>query len=287
MGLNSENKTVFNVQNPGEKTVVAADIVRLQDKSRQTILTDSPEQFIELYAVSANVSHYAGNCPPMVLATTQEVKLWDPEEPSAYKEPSAILKLAAHPRLKRVLAANRQNMRASEATDFLKSLRNNIDENGSNVLMKSRDFKVSRKHTITEKRDESGQFNIMVAAEGKIEDNWTPPASVKFTVPVYEHIPLCVTLELDFYVVIKEPEDKEKGCFEAFFKFESLNLEEDLLAARRAVLTEWLTTVRTDGSSLQKVIDPAHFIWGSLEIKHKNDMAELVQNRFDGVSLVR
>lgn len=200
---------------------------------------------------------------------------------------TTVLKLAAHPRLKRVLAANRQNMRASEATDFLKSLRNNIDENGSNVLMKSRDFKVSRKHTITEKRDESGQFNIMVAAEGKIEDNWTPPESVKFTVPVYEHIPLCVTLELDFSVVIKEPEDKEKGCFEAFFKFESLNLEEDLLAARRAVLTEWLTKVRADGSSLKKVIDPSHFIWGSLEIKHKNDMAELVQNRFDGVSLVR
>ena len=284
MGLNSENKTVFNIQNPGEKTVVAADIVRLQDKSRQTILTDSPEQFIELYDGELR---FGSDVPPMVLATTQEVKLWESEEPNAYKEPSAILKLAAHPRLKRVLAANRQNMRASEATDFLKSLRNNIDENGSIVLMKSRDFKVSRKHTITEKRDESGQFNIMVAAEGKIEDNWTPPASVKFTVPVYEHIPLCVTLELDFSVVIKEPEDKEKGCFEAFFKFESLNLEEDLLAARRAVLTEWLTKVRKDGSSLQKVIDPAHFIWGSLEIKHKNDMAELVQNRFDGVSLVR
>lgn len=284
MALDSGNKTVFNVQNPGEKTVVAADIVRLHDKSRQTILTDSPEQFIELYDGEVR---FGGDVPPMVLATTQEVKLWEPEEPSAYKEPSAILKLAAHPRLKRVLAANRQNMRASEATDFLKSLRNNIDENGSNVLMKSRDFKVSRKHTITEKRDESGQFNIMVAAEGKIEDNWTPPESVKFTVPVYEHIPLCVTLELDFSVVIKEPEDKEKGCFEAFFKFESLNLEEDLLAARRAVLTEWLTKVRADGSSLKKVIDPSHFIWGSLEIKHKNDMAELVQNRFDGVSLVR
>lgn len=284
MALDSGNKTVFNVQNPGEKTVVAADIVRLRDKSRQTIVTDSPEQFIELYDGEVR---FGGDVPPMVLATTQEVKLWDPEEPSAYKEPSAVLKLAAHPRLKRVLAANRQNMRASEATDFLKSLRNNIDENGSNVLMKSRDFKVSRKHTITEKRDESGQFNIMVAAEGKIDDNWTPPESVKFTVPVYEHIPLCVTLELDFSVVIKEPEDKEKGCFEAFFKFESLNLEEDLLAARRAVLTEWLTKVRADGSSLKKVIDPSHFIWGSLEIKHKNDMAELVQNRFDGVSLVR
>lgn len=282
MALDSGNKTVFNVQNPGEKTVVAADIVRLQDKSRQTILTDSPEQFIELYDGEVR---FGSDVPPMVLATTHEVKLWDPEEPSAYKEPSAVLKLAAHPRLKRVLAANRQNMRASDATDFLKSLRNNIDENGSNVLMKSRDFKVSRKHTITEKRDESGQFNIMVAAEGKIEDNWTPPESVKFTVPVYEHIPLCVTLELDFSVVIKEPEDK--GCFEAFFKFESLNLEEDLLAARRAVLTEWLTKVRADGSSLKKVIDPSHFIWGSLEIKHKNDMAELVQNRFDGVSLVR
>lgn len=282
MALDSGNKTVFNVQNPGEKTVVAADIVRLRDKSRQTIVTDSPEQFIELYDGEVR---FGSDVPPMVLATTHEVKLWDPEEPSAYKEPSAVLKLAAHPRLKRVLAANRQNMRASDATDFLKSLRNNIDENGSNVLMKSRDFKVSRKHTITEKRDESGQFNIMVAAEGKIEDNWTPPESVKFTVPVYEHIPLCVTLELDFSVVIKEPEDK--GCFEAFFKFESLNLEEDLLAARRAVLTEWLTKVRADGSSLKKVIDPSHFIWGSLEIKHKNDMAELVQNRFDGVSLVR
>lgn len=259
----------------------------MQDNFRQIIVTDSPEQFIELYAVSANISRHAGDCPPMVLATTQEVKLWESEEPSAYKEPSAVLKLAAHPRLKRVLAANRQNMRASEATDFLKSLRNNIDDAGKVVLMKSRDFKVSRKHIITEKRDESGQFNIMVAAEGKIEDNWTPPASVKFTVPIFEHIPLTVTFESDFAVVIKEPEDKEKGCFEAFFKFESLNLEEDLLAARRAVLTEWLTKVRADGSSLKKVIDPAHFIWGSLEIKHKNDMAELVQNRFDGVSLVR
>lgn len=284
MAHNSENQTVFNVQNPGEMTVVSAEIVRLQDKSRQIIVTDSPEQFIELYH---GVATFGKGIPPLALATTQEVKLWDSEDPSAYKEPGAILKLAAHPRLKRVLNANGRNLRASEATDFLKSLRNNIDEAGGIVLMKSRDFKVSRKHTIAEKRDENGQFNIMVSAEGKIEDNWTPPASVKFTVPVFEHIPLTVTLELDFAVVIKEPEDKEKGCFEAFFKFESLNLEEDLLAARRAVLTEWLTKVRMEGSSLQKVIDPAHFIWGSLEIKHKNDMAELVQNRFDGVSLVR
>ena len=256
----------------------------MQDKSRQIIITDSPEQFIELYEGDVK---FGGDVPPLALATTQEVKLWQSEEANAYKEPLAVLKLAAHPRLKRVLNANGRNLRASDATDLLKSLRNNIDEEGSIVLMKSRDFKVSRKHTIAEKRDENGQFNIMVSAEGKIEDNWTPPASVKFTVPVFEHIPLTVTLELDFAVVIKEPEDKEKGCFEAFFKFESLNLEEDLLAARRAVLTEWLTKVRTEGSSLQKVIDPSHFIWGSLEIKHKNDMAELVQNRFDGVSLVR
>jgi len=284
MAHNSESQTVFNIQNPGEKTLVAAEIVRLQDKSRQIITTDSPEQFIELYD---NEARFGGDIPPLALATTQEVKLWQSEEANAYKEPLAVLKLAAHPRLKRVLNANGRNLRASEATDFLKSLRNNIDEAGGVVLMKSRDFKVSRKHTIAEKRDENGQFNIMVSAEGKIEDNWTPPASVKFTVPVFEHIPLTVTLELDFSVVIKEPEDKEKGCFEAFFKFESLNLDEDLLAARRAVLTEWLTKVRTEGSSLQKVIDPSHFIWGSLEIKHKNDMAELVQNRFDGVSLVK
>lgn len=274
--MNSNDKTQFNIQNPGENTRIGSEITKLSDRSRAMALTDSPEQFVNL------VSHEVTS---MCFAEELEIEAWydtDIQSPVRESEPFAMLKLATHPRMARVMAMNTKRLAPVDCISTLKSLRDNLDENGLKILMKAYNFKVSRKVTVEEERQPSGEHAFTSKVEGKMEDSWVPPKFVTFSVPVYKFIPLRVNITLGFEVVIIQPEDSKKPT-EVYFKFESLNLDEDLMMARRAVLTSWMTQKRESEENLPEVIPAENFIWGTNKVIQKDDAWTFVQNRFDSI----
>lgn len=292
--MNSNDKTTFNIQNPGAVTQIGSELIGLENRSTETLRTDDPEQFVGFF-----LGFGGGFVPPldsdtpvhllhplqfrvMAFALPEGIKAWAMGNPSRYKAPLCELDLKIHPRLQRILRdINRQDLTPKEATANLRSLRDNMDQAGLAVYMKSRDFKVSIKTTLAEKREASGAHSIQMSVDGKLEDEWNPPETVKFKVPLFERIPLTVELELDFSVIIREKDGDRPA--QAFFRFESLNLEEDLLAARRAVLTAWMTQKRETGASLEHLIPAPNFVWGSLKVEAKDNASEVVQNRFDDI----
>ena len=288
--MTSDKGTTFNIQNPGAVTQIGAELVTLENRSTETLRTDDPEQFVGFFlgfgggfVPALESGHPQPDYRVMAFALPNGIKAWSMGNPSRYKAPLCELDLTTHPRLRRLLEEiNKRNLEPKQATDLLRSLRDNLDEAGLHVYMKSRDFKVSIKTTLAEKREPSGNHSIQVTTDGKLEDEWTPPQSVKFKVPLFERIPLTVDLELDFSVVIREKTENEPA--KAYFRFESLNLEEDLVAARRAVLTAWMTQKRESGASLEYVIPAPNFVWGSLKVEAKDSASEVVQNRFDNIT---
>ena len=266
--MSQNDKTTFNIVNPSDETKIASGIEKLSDTSRGVMATDDPEQFVGLLSKDEKI--FAGE---------SSVLAFDPEEivmPDKTTMERLRLDLSAHPRLARVLRLNGTAMPIQEAISVLRSLRDDIDANGQKILMKAYDFKVSRKLTLEEKRDPSGNYRFQASVEGKIEDDWVPPESVTFNIPVYKRIPLRVDLTLLFSVVIEHNERDEKAPTKVAFKFESLNLDEDLTAARKAVLTKHL--VEDLG------IPEERFIWGSFKVHASDDAWRYVQNRFDGIT---
>ena len=273
--MTSNDKTQFNIQNPGENTRIGSEIVKISDRSKAMAWTDSPEQFVTI------VSHEEAS---MCFAAEDSILAWSDKDlsvPSRESEPFAKLSLSTHPRMERIKAMNGRRMAPAECISVLKSLRDNLDEHG--ILMKAYNFKVSRKVTVEEERQPSGEHAFTSKVEGKMEDSWVPPESVTFSVPVYKFIPLKVKISLSFEVVIVQPEDAKKPT-EVYFKFESLNMDEDLMMARRAVLTSWMTQKRETGENLPEVIPPESFIWGSNKVIQKDDAWTFVQNRFDNIT---
>lgn len=273
--MNSNDKTQFNIQNPGENTRIGSEIVKISDRSKAMAWTDSPEQFVTI------VSHEEAS---MCFAAEDSILAWSDKDlsvPSRESEPFAKLSLSTHPRMERIKAMNGRRMAPADCISVLKSLRDNLDEHG--ILMKAYNFKVSRKVTVEEERQPSGEHAFTSKVEGKMEDSWVPPESVTFSVPVYKFIPLKVKISLSFEVVIVQPEDAKKPT-EVYFKFESLNMDEDLMMARRAVLTSWMTQKRETGENLPEVIPPENFIWGSNKVIQKDDAWTFVQNRFDNIT---
>ena len=275
--MNSNDKTQFNIQNPGENTRIGSEIVKISDRSKAMAWTDSPEQFVTI------VSHEEAS---MCFAAEDSILAWSDKDlsvPSRESEPFAKLSLSTHPRMERIKAMNGRRMAPAECISILKSLRDNLDEAGIGILMKAYNFKVSRKVTVEEERQPSGEHAFTSKVEGKMEDSWVPPESVTFSVPVYKFIPLKVKISLSFEVVIVQPEDAKKPT-EVYFKFESLNMDEDLMMASRAVLTSWMTQKRETGENLPEVIPPENFIWGSNKVIQKDDAWTFVQNRFDNIT---
>ena len=275
--MNSNDKTQFNIQNPGENTRIGSEIVKISDRSKAMAWTDSPEQFVTI------VSHEEAS---MCFAAEDSIMAWSDKDlsvPSRESEPFAKLSLSSHPRMERIKAMNGRRMAPADCISVLKSLRDNLDEAGIGILMKAYNFKVSRKVTVEEERQPSGEHAFTSKVEGKMEDSWVPPESVTFSVPVYKFIPLKVKISLSFEVVIVQPEDAKKPT-EVYFKFESLNMDEDLMMARRAVLTSWMTQKRETGENLPDVILPENFIWGSNNVIQKDDAWTFVQNRFDNIT---
>lgn len=284
--MNSNDKTQFNIQNPGENTRIGSEILKISDRSKAISQTDSPEQFVALFMGSrSEVEGFSAEPDAMCFAKEYALFAWhgyELRQPLRESEPFAFLSLSIHPRMERVKAMNGRRMAPADCISTLKSLRDNLDENGLKILMKAYNFKVSRKVTVEEERQPSGEHAFTSKVEGKMEDSWVPPEFVTFSVPVYKFIPLRVNITLGFEVVIVQPEDSKKPT-EVYFKFESLNLDEDLMMARRAVLTSWMTQKRESGENLPEVIPAENFIWGTNKVIQKDDAWTFVQNRFDSI----
>lgn len=285
--MSTNDKTTFNIQNPGEKTIIGSEIVHLKDHSSRCISTDDGEQFIRLAETLSLLEFHPGEDQKNFLLFFSEsgAEAWAirSRQDLRYQKPLATLSLGTHPRLERIHRILGQNLSMQDSISFLKAMRDNLNAEGMKLLMHAHDFRVSRKSTFEEVKNTDGTgTSIRSTNDSKIENDFTPPASVQFTVPIYSRIPLLVELDLDFEVVIVGEGDKAKP----YFRFTAPNLSEDLTKARKAIITSWFTTAG-DTEKLSNAVAPDSFVWGTRKIVEQDDSWSLFQNRFDGVESLK
>lgn len=276
--MSNNDSTTFNIQNPGERTTVSADVLYLKDHSREMVTTDDPTQFASLFRDLSG-----GQCDLIAYFGEFGAHVADQLEP-VDRHKNAILKLilSSHPRLERLIGISGKSLSLPEAEAFLSSMRKNIDKNGTYLLMNSRSFKSVKKLTMEHKKSPNGDMAMSVSMNGVPDEDFFMPESLVFTVPLYNRIPLMVELEFDFRISIGDI--KPDGSMPVSFIFESLNLKEDLMAARRMILEQWFTQVRAEGANLECPLDKDRFIWGTMSIHPYDNAWSVVQNRFDGLT---
>lgn len=191
----------------------------LQDESSKTFETDNMEAF-----ESFLVDKQDGN---EIYFSAERLYLV-PLKASYYSHAVAHCAMKPSPALALIVNKAGKDMSIPEFEKFLTALRKHTEE-GRKVLNHLRNF-VSVKETTFE-RLEDGQGNFRMLVQRKSGNNdWTPPATMTFTIPVFSFLKEEVTIAFDFRYYIADDGTKP------MFTLENLNLIEELQDRRREII---------------------------------------------------
>lgn len=259
----------FQINNPHELQRFAGEIVELKDCTSGTFTTNCIADFVaHAVGVEADSSIQA-------YASATKVSAYVNGDITRNTKPFAILELSTHPRLQLLLNANKRGQSLQEFEELFRRLRSGLDEGGKELLLKSRDLKISKNLTMEQKRDRSGNASYSMKLESGVDD-WTPPETVRVRVPVFDFIEDEIELPFDFSLSFKATEDGKEAKQEVFFKLECLDIEEHLLNGRRQIV---LSQMEKHGISAS---------WGSFGLNVADNSWSLVHNRAEAIEkLVR
>ena len=257
----------YNLTNPNELQRFAGEIVELRDETSGTFKTNCVTDFVGIIARTETSEL------PLAYASATEVKAFAGAI-TRHTGPFAVLALSTHPRLQLLINVNKRAQNLQEFEELFRRLRSGLDEGGKELLLKSRDLKISKNLTIEQKRDRSGNASYAMKMESGIDD-WTPPETVRIRVPVFDFIEDEIELPFDFSLSFKATEDGKEAKQEVYFKLECLDIEEHLLNGRRQIVLDQM-----EKHGIQSV-------WGSFNLNVADNSWSLVHNRAEGIERLR
>lgn len=259
----------YILDHPNEMQRFAGEIVHLVDETTGTFKTNCLEDFAK-FSKNVDTANKAINC----YASPTEVKAFVGQRITRYTAPSAVLVLTTHPRLQLLLNANKLSLSLAEVEELLRRLRSGLDEAGKEVLLKSRDLKISKKLEVEQKRDRSGNGTYSMKMESGVDD-WSIPETVRIRVPAFDFIEDEIELPFDFSLSFTAIDTKEEKKHDVFFKLECLDIEEHLLNGRRDIILR-----KMEESGLPTS-------WGSLNLNVADNAWALVHNRAESLERLR
>lgn len=228
----SNNESKLTVSTTQERLTLGADVIKLDDQSRETYHTDDFKEFVKF--AKANASEGS-----LVIYNDEQATMVGPLFKDARNNgPKAVVVMKTHPRLEEILKINGKDLSLQAVETLLRKLKKNLVPDGLLLLDRVCDFKVAKVQKIERKKERNGNYRFLATRESAGTDDFTPPETVKFDVPLFEGMEEKVSVVMDFRF---EYTDRADGVTLSF-TFENLNIEEELLEARKMVLGDALSS---------------------------------------------
>lgn len=224
----------LSVSTDKELLRIGADVVDLRDESTATYHTEDLGEFIRFAGDKSATEHVIFYSAELVSLFAAEV-FAKPREYDAV----AVCKMAVHPRLAILLKANGRKMDADDFETLMRQLKRNLDGKGLELLDNINNLTVSKATKIERKKDRGGNYRYSVSRESAGTEDFQPPESLAFKVPLFVGVESPRPLEFDFRFDFTQKD----GDVALFFTIECLNLTEDLIYARASVLAEALAAL--------------------------------------------
>lgn len=238
-----------------ERLVLGADIIKLEDWSGEMYITDNFADFVRFAKPRASETTIFYNA-------TGAVQVGQMFQDARRNRIQATLNMKAHPRLQTLLDVNGKPQALEAFEVLLRKLKTNLNPDGLLVLDKILDFRVAKIQKIERKKERNGNYRNVVSRESAGTDDFIPPETMKFTVPLFQGEAVPVTVTFDFRFDFKE----ERDTVATFFTLENLNIEEELLEARKSTI----------GGSVEAEGFTAY--WGRREVNFDTDAWKYQRN---------
>ena len=239
------------------KLLVGRAFVELNDFSEQTFKTDDLSGFVD-YIKSLKKKAKDFSHPVFIEADENKVTAFkrmistDPRNEIAIAECS----LSISKRLDSIIRANGNWISADKMEELLKSLRNYTTPEGLELLDNIMDLSIS-KITKIRKTKSGGNYTYSVSRESSGADDFKPPKQLTFDVPIFNRFESHFGFRFDFDFDYKEID----GKVDLLFKIENLNIDDELLTARRAIVMDEFISK----------IDEVEAFWGHRRITNQDD----------------
>ena len=224
------NKQKIVIKPTGDKVLVGSHFHELKDETVATYETDNIPVFFKYLEDIGE--------PAIIYYNLSNVKAM-PKESNRYGNALAFLSLQHTPPYMK-LANIRGNKMSLDGFEMnLNILKPYMDANGLELLANLRDFKVNRIQKVVRQKDrQTGNYSFQVSQEGAGKDDFTPPAKVKFEVPLFTHIPDTLVADLDFEFSFKANEDEVN----LYFILNSIQFPEIVENRHKEILNQYLKT---------------------------------------------
>lgn len=188
--MNNEKMTI---DLKGDKLLLGAHFHTLEDKTETTFKTEHLGEFARFVKDK--------DAGLLVMCGEGGVVAQAPA-PDRYTKPVAVCTLGDSKPLAELLDTVNKRIPMSEFTEFLESFKRFTSQEGMALLDGLRNFKMKKVLDIQSTKDNRGNFRYAVSLESGGKDDFAPPATLVFAVPVWAHVPdlFTHTFELHFSV---------------------------------------------------------------------------------------
>lgn len=219
----------FNPDKDG-KILIGNHLVELKDESRRTFETDNMEAFESFLADKQEKAEIYYGSTDLHLV---------PQELAKNSRPLAHCTLADSASLRLVLASVGFELGILDFEKFLTAMRPYTKGSTLQVLSHLRNFSVAKKQTYQRVVDNVGNYKLNIQRESAGSEDWVPPATVTFEVPVFRFLKETIVIECDLHFAIKDEGTKP------IFLLDNLNLKDQVEDRRREIVEDRLGKAST------------------------------------------
>jgi hypothetical protein len=169
-----------------------------------------------------------------------------------------------------LLTSSNKNMHPEDFEMFLKRMRPYFaDEHGSALLDHVKDIQLQKELSFRRKKERNGNYYYSIKAENAFCDDFHPPETIKFIVPIVEHIESEEEFEFDFEFSFKVKESDD--TLQLFYQINCIDLKEYLRKKIKDLVEEEL-----EKTTVQKY-------WGNYKISANTDAWKYMENPKTGI----
>jgi hypothetical protein len=232
----------------GDRLLMGADFHTLEDKTQATFKTDQIPEFVKLVRKAPSDSK--------ILITPSALVAW-PAETDRYTKAIASCSLSASDALKEIAAIHGQIQPLAKFTEFLEKFKRFTNTAGLDFLGNLRHFKLKKIVKAEYNREKNGDFSAMVSLESAGNEDFDPPKTLVFEVPVFKFLPeLADSIRLSFEVNFAIVQGESPALN---FTLTNYAYADELLARQVEIINRHLGDLTQDK------------LWGSQEITQQDD----------------
>lgn len=191
--MTGENSKI-HIDSKDGQVLIGSHFHILEDETQGQYLTDSLEDFI----LNSKLKIEAGEFEEASLYFQDKNLKVYPDNPDRYSVPLMICNLSPSDALVRLTHAVGADCDRDDFEEFLLNMKPYLMDDSRDLLSQVRDFSLNKVTSMNRKKERNGDYFFAYVSESSGKDDFLPPETVKFCLPLFKGLEETEVIQLDF-----------------------------------------------------------------------------------------